>query len=100
MIFQNLIDMLKKTWKYLAFALIATAVLRYYLGPTFFDVFGLLIFAGLVFAGLWQFYTKKKLPDYVAFAFIVIGLMGLIVDGATSYKMLNDLIRQYLIYGK
>lgn len=91
----NIINMFKKTWKYLIIALIAVAIIRYYIGPTFFDIFGILIFLGLVLIGLWELYSDKPMPDWLAFAIIVVGLFGLIVDGATSFV----LFKQWILRG-
>jgi predicted membrane channel-forming protein YqfA (hemolysin III family) len=89
---KTLKNMLLKTWKLILLALIITGVLRYYFGPEFFDLFGLVIFIGLIFIGVWHFYTKKRLPDWVAFSLIVIGLLGILVDGVTSFVLIKKWI--------
>ena len=85
----NIINMFKKNWKYLAVALVAVALLRWKFGATFFDLFGLIIFGGLIFIGLFELYRKKPMPDWLAFCLIVVGLFGIIVDGVTSFQLLK-----------
>lgn len=92
MIFKNLIDMLKKTWQYLATALIATLLLRWKFGPELFDILGVIIFTGLILIGLWEFYSKKKLPTWVSFSLIVVGIFGLLIDGITSIQLIKSWI--------
>jgi len=86
----NITNMFKKTWKYLLAGLIVVCVLRYYIGAEFFDIFGVLIFSGLTLIGLWELYSEKQMPDWIAFALIVVGLFGLVVDGATSLVLLKQ----------
>lgn len=88
--FEKLKELFKKTWQFLATAIVFTIILRWKFGPEFFDLFGLIVFLGLIFIGIWHFYSKKRLPDWVAFSLMVIGIMGLIVDGTTSFQIIKE----------
>jgi hypothetical protein len=94
---KNITNMFKKTWKYLIVALVAVYFIRMKFGPEYLDIFGLIVFGGLVFLGLWELYQKKPMPDWVAFGLLVIGLGGLIVDGITSFNILKSWILRGLI---
>ena len=88
----NLINMFKKTWQYLLVALVVTIFLRYKFGAEFFDIFGVIIFGGLIAVGIYGLYTKKKLHDFILFGLIVLGIMGVLVDGWTSVELLRNYI--------
>ncbi len=57
----------------------------------FFDIFGLIVFTFLLVIGLMMI-KKKKLPDWAGFVILLIGILGLIVDGYI-------VIKTYLIGG-
>lgn len=88
----NLKNMLLKTWKLILLALIVTILLRWKFGPEFFDLFGLILFLGLIYLGLFELTSKKPIPDWAAFSLIVVGLLGIIVDGATSFTLIKNWI--------
>lgn len=91
--FKNLKEMLMKTWKYLAVALVVTIFLRSRFGPAFFDLFGLILFIGLILLGVNELSSNKQMPDWIAFLLICVGLMGLIVDGVTSYQIIKEWVQ-------
>jgi hypothetical protein len=87
---KNLMDMFKKTWEYLITALVITIFLRYKFGAEFFDIFGLFIFSGLIFLGVYGLYSKKKIPNWVYFVLIVLGIFGILIDGWTSFNLIKS----------
>ena len=54
------------------------------LRPEFFDVFGVVAFAYVVCVSLFAL-RKKRLPKAVFVALLLVGLIGLFVDGAIVY---------------
>lgn len=88
----NIINMFKKTWKYLLLALAVVVAMRYYIAPEFFDMFGVIIFGGLILIGLYGLYSNKKLHNWILFSLIVVGIFGLIVDSATSFTIIKSWI--------
>jgi len=51
----------------------------------FFDIFGILVFAFLLFIGL-KIVQKKKLPNWTGIVILLIAISGLIVDGIIVIK--------------
>lgn len=49
--------------------------------PEFFDIFGFLSFLYLFIVGVWMFRQKRKVPNWIRFPILVIGLLGSVVDG-------------------
>lgn len=88
----NLTDMFKKTWTYLVIALIITFVLRYKFGAEFFDLFGLIIFGGLIFVGIYGLAKQKKLPNFILISLVVVGIFGILIDGFTSFQIIKSWI--------
>ena len=86
----DLIKMLKQTWQYLIFALIVTLILRWKFGAELFDIFGVIIFGGLILVGLWGLYSKKKLHNWILFSLIVVGIFGILIDGWTSFNLIKS----------
>ena len=56
-----------------------------FIRPEFFDIFGLAIFAFLLFVGI-KMVQKKKLPNWTGFVILLIAIAGLIVDGIIVTK--------------
>jgi uncharacterized membrane protein len=54
--------------------------------PEFFDIFGIFIFIFLSIIGFLMFKKKKKMPDIIGFIILLIGILGLIVDGYIVIK--------------
>lgn len=54
--------------------------------PEFFDIFGLVIFIFLLIVGSWMLLSKKKLPQWVGFVILLVGILGLIVDGFIVFQ--------------
>lgn len=52
----------------------------------FFDIFGLVIFIFLLIVGSWMLLSKKKLPQWVGFVILLVGILGLIVDGFIIFQ--------------
>jgi hypothetical protein len=82
--------MFKKYWGYLVVALVIAFLLRQNFGAEFFDLFGVFIFAGLIGIGLWELYSKKQMKNWVAFIIIIIGFVGLLIDGTTSIQLIKS----------
>ncbi len=55
--------------------------------PEFFDFFGLIVFTFLFIIGIWMLKSRKKLPDWIGFTILLIGILGLIVDGAIIIRI-------------
>jgi len=62
------------------------------MNPEFFDIFGLVVFIFLLGVGFWILKYRKKFPRWIAFIIVLIGLLGLVVDGYI-------VIKTYLIGG-
>lgn len=54
--------------------------------PEFYDFFGLLTFAFLTGVGIYMLKKPKKTPTWIWFVILMIGLLGLIVDGSIVLK--------------
>ncbi|MEK6924735.1 MAG: hypothetical protein AABW71_00680 [Nanoarchaeota archaeon] len=52
----------------------------------FFDIFGFIGFVFLFITGIYMVKTKKRMPDWMGFLILLIGLVGLIVDGYVVFK--------------
>jgi len=48
--------------------------------PEYFDILGVVTFIFILFIGVWGLINKKKLPKWVNIIFIIIGLLGLLID--------------------
>lgn len=53
--------------------------------PTFFDIFGLGTFGFITAAAAWALKTYRPLPRRVVWLLLIIGILGLIVDGTIVY---------------
>lgn len=53
--------------------------------PEFFDIFGLFVFSFIAILSLWSLRMQKPLPRWVGIILLLIGISGLIVDGAIVY---------------
>jgi len=54
--------------------------------PEFFDIFGLIVFTYLFVVGIWMFKQKRKIPNWIKFPILTIGILGFIVDGFIVLK--------------
>lgn len=52
--------------------------------PEFFDIFGLLTFAFILFIGVYSFYYP--LSFWMSVVLMIIGLLGMIIDGTIVYR--------------
>lgn len=52
----------------------------------YFDIFGFIGFLILVIAGIWMLTSKKRVPFWMKLVILVIGIIGLIVDGYIVIK--------------
>jgi peptidoglycan/LPS O-acetylase OafA/YrhL len=59
--------------------------------PEFFDRFGLGTFTFIFALGLWMFKTKREAPDWVAFILMLIGVVGISIDGGIVLKQVFGL---------
>lgn len=66
--------------------LITLGIINFQLQAEFFDIFGLTVFGFLLGSGVWMLATKKETPDWVAILVIIIGILGLFVDGYLVIK--------------
>ena len=53
--------------------------------PEFYDLFGVIIFAFITVLFIWAIHTKRKIPKWARIVMLIIGILGLIVDGAIVY---------------
>ena len=54
--------------------------------PEFFDIFGVFTHIFLLIVGSWILLSKEKLPNWIGFIILLIGILGLIVDGFIVIK--------------
>lgn len=54
--------------------------------PEFFDIFGVLAFTFIIIISLLRLFYLERLFDWVIMTLLVIGILGLIVDGRTVIK--------------
>lgn len=94
---KNLIKMFKETWIHLLAALAVTLILRWQFGPQFIDIFGIFVFGGITFLGLWLLYTKNKINQWISFSLLVVGIGGIILDGISSFQLIKSWILRGLI---
>lgn len=57
--------------------------------PEFYDHFGLIIFSYLTIIGFLWYQKKIKLEKWIPISLIVIGILGLIVDGSITSGVIN-----------
>jgi len=56
------------------------------LGAAFFDIFGAIIFAFLIAASLYALKNKGRLPEWILYLFIAIGLSAFFIDLFNVYS--------------
>lgn len=56
-----------------------------FLRPEFFDIFGLAVFSFIIILSLWGLITKKKLPEWSLITLLIIGILGIFIDGAIVF---------------
>ena len=56
------------------------------LRPEFFDIFGIGVFGFITGLALWASKTSKPLPRWAIRLLLVIGILGLLVDGVIVYR--------------
>lgn len=82
-IFKNIMKSLPK--KAIPISLVAIAIAIFLLSqghpPEFFDIPGIAVFIFLTILGGWMLATKKEASDVIAFVVLLIGILGLVVDG-------------------
>jgi uncharacterized membrane protein len=49
--------------------------------PEFYDIFGFITFTLLIIIAIYSFKTKKPLKPWMNYFLLIIGILGLIVDG-------------------
>ncbi|MEK6904409.1 MAG: hypothetical protein AABW87_02330, partial [Nanoarchaeota archaeon] len=54
--------------------------------PEFYDIFGLLVFFFITVISIWALKMKKPLPRWGLILLLIIGVLGLIVDGSIVYR--------------
>jgi multidrug transporter EmrE-like cation transporter len=73
----------------IAFPLVALVLILLTIGmisighsPAFYDIFGLVVFTFLTSVGIYMINKPKDPPQIIWFILIIIGLLGLFVDGS------------------
>ena len=56
-------------------------MVRKMVNAEFLDIFGFFGFVIIFLIGIWMLNAKEKLPKWAAMILIIIGLLGLIIDG-------------------
>jgi len=56
-----------------------------FIRPEFFDIFGLLVFSFITILSIWSLRTERVVPVWATVILLLIGISGLIVDGAIVY---------------
>ena len=59
---------------------------RFLTKPETYDIFGLLTFAFITALSIWSLKTKMPLPLWANIILLIIGILGLIVDGFIVFK--------------
>ena len=54
--------------------------------PEFYDIFGFVAFIFVTITATWSMASQKALPLWSSIILLVIGLLGLIVDGTIVFK--------------
>ena len=54
--------------------------------PEFYDNFGVFIFSYLSLLSGWMLWTKKRMPRWAIYTLLIIGILGIIVDGTLLTK--------------
>tara|TARA_Y100000310_G_C20042831_1_gene516969 strand:- start:204 stop:407 length:204 start_codon:yes stop_codon:yes gene_type:complete len=57
-----------------------------FIRPEFFDIFGVIIFSYIIFISLKALKRNKRLAKKELIILLIIGILGLIVDGTIIYK--------------
>jgi len=56
-----------------------------FIKPEFFDLFGIVVFLFIFCISMWGLKTNKKIPKWVLTVLLIIGILGLIVDGTIVF---------------
>ncbi len=59
--------------------------MNFFQHPEFFDVLGFFAFAYVVFVSILALNSKSELPRLIYIILLIVGLIGIIVDGAIIY---------------
>ncbi len=51
-----------------------------------FDILGLFTFTFLAGVSFWAIATGESLPEWAIFVILIIGILGIIIDGTIVYK--------------
>jgi peptidoglycan/LPS O-acetylase OafA/YrhL len=54
--------------------------------PAFYDPLGFITFAFLIGVGIYMLRKSKNAPEWIWFILILIGIIGLIVDGSIVFR--------------
>jgi len=52
-----------------------------FMRPEFFDIFGIGVFAFIACISIFGLKTNKKIPKWALIILLIIGILGLIIDG-------------------
>lgn len=53
--------------------------------PETYDLFGLMTFAFITILSIWSLKARKPLPKWAGIILLIIGILGIIVDGFIVY---------------
>jgi len=71
---------------FLFIGIILSAILLVFFPAEFFDIFGISVWVFFLGLGGWMLLTDKETPDWIAYIILIIGVLGLIVDGYIVIK--------------
>lgn len=54
--------------------------------PEFYDIFGVFVFSFITLVSGWMLYTNKKPLKIIIIILLIIGILGLLVDGFIVYN--------------
>ncbi len=56
-----------------------------FIKPEFFDLFGIVVFLFIMSISIWGLKTNKKIPKWALTVLLIIGILGLVVDGTIVF---------------
>ncbi len=53
--------------------------------PPFYDILGFFVFLLILVVSIWSLKTRKALPVWLSVSLLVIGVLGVVIDGIIVY---------------